>query len=868
MIIGVNTLTGHGMSISFESDPTLTAYRKSFPFRSKSSVIPKHTISSSSPLFPKLDDNVPIEDKSLLNNFFKWSGCAGDSAAIKHLQRLLLSMRSVIAVDDNDVGKTDEIHHTITLTDNRPIRHNARRLSPDKAKLTRKLVDDMLEQDIIEPSSSPWASPIVLAKKDGGGTRFCVDYRNLNNVTRKDAFPLPRIDDTLDALHGAKYFSTLDLQSGYWQVLVAPEDREKTAFVTPHGLYQFRRMPFGLTNTPATFQRLMYTVLKGLLYVKCLIYLDDIIIFGRTREEHAENLLAVLKALESAGLKIKPRKCNLLRTDVSFLGHCISEKGVTPSAKKVNQVSEWPIPKTIKHVQGFVGFAKYYRRFIRNFARVATPLTKLSRKGQVFQWGKEQLDAFMKLRSELATTPGLPYPNWNRPFILDTDASNSGLGAVLSQLDDDGVERPIAFASRSLSDPERNYSTTRQELLAVVWATEHFRVYLLHAQFQIRCDHQALKWLRTFKNPRGPVARWIEHLSEYDYAWIHRPGAQHGNADGLSRYPVDDAPPTINSLHFLGSDEACREWQEATDNDQDLKEIKNLLQSDTRNKQPTRAGARALWTEKGKLFVDNGLVYRRLQINASQLIVPRTFRSRIIREAHSIAVTGHFATRRTIALVAKKYFWIGFRAEIDEFCRRCTDCQRSKAKNPVDRAPLQHFASSKPLELVAMDLMGPLPISSSKNAYILVVVDHFSKWTECYPLPDIRACTVALCFVKEFVSRHGLPERIHTDQGKQFESLLFRELCLRLDIDKSRTTPYHPQGDGVVERANRTIQNILKIFVDEAKFKLGRATSFDDVSVQYECSRVYEFYAVFFNVWSRGTHASRYFVSSACRLTS
>jgi hypothetical protein len=345
----------------------------------------------------------------------------------------------------------------------------------------------MLDKDIIQPSSSPWASPIVLVKKDDS-FRFCVDYRKLNEVMHKDAYPLPCIDDTLNILAGSQWFSTLDLLSGYWQVEVADKDRPKTAFYTTVGLFEFKDMPFGLCNAPSTLQRLMDLVLAGLQWSHCLVYIDDVVILGRSFEEHLQHLQQVFDRLQQAGLKLKPRKCHFLQRKVDYLGHVVSNKGIATDPAKIENIASWPIPNSPKEVQQFLGLAGYYRRFIQDFAEIARPLHRLTERNCPFKWSTECQTAFDKLRDCLCSSPILCYPDFSRPFLLDTDASDSGIGAVLSQLDE-GRERVVAYASRLLSKPERQYCVTRRELLAVVVFTRHFRPFLLGSKFTLRTDH-------------------------------------------------------------------------------------------------------------------------------------------------------------------------------------------------------------------------------------------------------------------------------------------------------------------------------------------------------------------------------------------
>jgi len=448
---------------------------------------------------------------------------------------LLSSYAHIFAYKHGDLGRTDVLNHRIE-TSGSPIRQPVRRVPLPQRDEIKRLLTEMQEKNIIAPSKSPWASPIVLVPKKDGSLRFCVDYRKVNEITHKDAYPIPRIDDTLDTLAGSMCFSTLDLKSGYWQVGVDPEHREKTAFCTHEGLFQFNVMPFGLCNAPATFQRLMDMVLSGLQWSSCIVYIDDIIVVGRTFDEHLNNLKQVFERIEKAGLKLHPSKCQFLQPKVQFLGHIVSTEGIMPDPSKTQQVKEWPVPTSVKEIQQFLGLASYYRRFIKGFASIASPLHKLTERQSRFQWTSLCQEAFDCLKSHLVSSPVLALPDWSQPFLLDTDASDTGIGAVLSQVQQ-GKECVIAYASRSLTKSERNYCVTRRELLAVVTFLQHFRPYLLGASFTIRMDHGALSWIHRFKEPVGQIARWLQKLQEFEFTFIHRHGIRHKNADAMSRIP-------------------------------------------------------------------------------------------------------------------------------------------------------------------------------------------------------------------------------------------------------------------------------------------------------------------------------------------
>ena len=428
-------------------------------------------------------DPVMESKHQLFEDMVKQLGTHVSTVQRDQLLQLLLEFSDVFAASSNDLGRIDLIKHQIDTGNAHPIRQQIRRVPPAKREGTQKLLYNMLQNDIIQPSSSPWASPVLLVQKQDGSQHFCVDYRKLNNVTKKDAYPIPRIDDTLDTLAGSCWFSTLDLVSGYWQVELAEQDREKTAFCVPDGLFEFKVLPFGLNNAPATFQRLMDLLLSGLKWNTCLVHLDDVIIYGRTFEEHLFRLKEVFERFREAGLKLKLSKCSFCQTQVHFLGHVFSTEGISTDPNKTNVVASWPTPTCCKDVQKFLGLANYYRRFVPRFAAIAKPLHRLTEKTAKFKWSHQCEQAFKELKQRLTSAPILTLPDFSKQFVLDTDASDVGIGGVLSQKKADGSECVIGYASRVLSKPEQRYCVTRKELLAAVSFIKHFRPYLLGKQF-------------------------------------------------------------------------------------------------------------------------------------------------------------------------------------------------------------------------------------------------------------------------------------------------------------------------------------------------------------------------------------------------
>jgi transposase InsO family protein len=752
---------------------------------------------------------------------------------------LLLSYADVMASSTSDLGRTGRLQHRIDTGTSPPIRQAVRRISPHRREEVRELLNQMQERGVIEPSSSPWASPVVLVQKKDGSTRFCADYRKLNHVTRKDAYPLPRIDMTLDALHGSRWFTTLDLLSVYWQVEMNEADKEKTAFCTTEGLYQFRVMPFGLCNAPASFQRLMDLVLSGLQWSQCLVYLDDIIVLGRSFEEHIHNLQSVFSRLRESGLRLKPSKCSFFQREVRYLGHIISCEGVSADPDKIAKVADWPVPTSKREAQQFLGFANYYRRFIKGFAELARPLHRLTERTSSFAWTTECQNSFDQLRMCLCSSPILAYPDFRKPFILDTDASDTGIGGVLSQIDDEGRERAIAYGNRLLTKPERQYCVTRRELLAVVTFVQHYRPYLICRKFTLRTDHGSLTWLRNFKEPEGQLARWLERLQELDFEVVHRRGASHGNADSLSRLPcrqcgradhrAADASTEVAVLALqLPTGQASDSLRQSQLADPTLAPLLHGKEACTKPDSSSFAAmtksTRRLLQIWEQLVVHQGVLCRRLPSMAGspeklQTVVPEALREEVLADLHEGTMGGHLGSDKTLGRLKERFYWPGHYNDVKEWCRNCATCAVRKSPPAKPRAPLEPIVTGYPMQLVAMDIVGPFPESTRGNSYILVVADYFTRYTEAYAIPNQEASTVANKLVDEFFFRFSPPEQLHSDQGRNFESTIIAEVCKLLGVKKSRTTPYHPQSDGLVERFNRTLLDMLATAVRDRPFE-------------------------------------------------
>ncbi|KAJ0050423.1 hypothetical protein NL108_003631 [Boleophthalmus pectinirostris] len=764
------------------------------------------------------------------------------------LWQVLWEYKDIFALLEEEVGLTHLVQHEIDTGDAHPIKTRPRRLPLAHQAAADSAIDEMLRAGIIEPSDSPWASGVVMVnKKNSPRMRFCVDYRPLNSVTKKDSYPLPRIDESLDLVSGSSWFSSLDLRSGYWQVPLSPDARPKTAFCTGRGLWQFRVLSFGLCNAPATFERLMEKVLAAIPRQECLVYLDDILVHGSSFKTVLGSLRQVLDRISAAGLKLHPDKCCFMRRELEFLGHRIGGEGISTLEEKVQAVRDWPTPTSLRELKSFIGLASYYRRFVRGFSCIAAPLFCLQRKDSDFVWTPECDQAFVTLKKALTESPTLTPPDTTLPFVIDTDASDVGMGAVLSQVGPEG-EKVVAYFSKTFNKAERRYCVTRRELLAIVRAIGHFRYYLCGLPFTVRTDHSALQWLMSFKEPEGQIARWLEELAPYDFKVVYRAGGRHANADAMSRRPcVPDscrycekreareqelrAEERRGSL-CSGDTPICKvaqvhdppEWRAQQELDPDLQPVLQWVESGQKPQWSEVArfslATKGLIEKFGALRMKEGVLQRAWKEPATgeerwQIVVPRALRDSVLRTCHGTTGAGHFGVSKTLRRLRQGFYWGQLRRDVEDFCRRCDLCAAYKGPPGQSHAKLQQFMVGAPMERVAVDIMGPFPRTDKGNHYVLAAMDYFTKWPEAFAIPDQEAETVADTLVEGMFSRFGVAEVIHSDQGRNFESAVFAAMCERMGMQKTRTTPLHPQSDGLVERFNRTLAKQLAIITAE-----------------------------------------------------
>ncbi|UYV76601.1 hypothetical protein LAZ67_14001425, partial [Cordylochernes scorpioides] len=721
-----------------------------------------------------------------------------DESQKEKLKNLLKNYTDIFEFSKRKQFKDVNVKHRINTGDHLPTKQRPYRVAPRERQIIQDEVNKMEKLDIIQPSESPWASPVVLIRKKDGSWRFCVDYRRLNKITKKYVYPLPRIDDTLDCLRGARFYSSMDLQSGYWQIDVEESDREKTAFITPDGLYEFKVMPFGLCNAPATFERMIDNLLKGLKWTICLCYLDDIIVFSDGFEEHLRRLQLVLNCLKKAGLCLNSKKCKFGAKTITVLGHEVSENGIRPDQEKIRAVRDFATPRSLKEVRSFLGLSSYYRRFIPNYAHVAQPLNNLLKKDSAFNWNQEEQNAFEALKSALISEPALGHFDYSSPTEIHTDASNYGIGAVLVQIQK-GKERAIAYASRTLNKAEKNYSTTERECLAIIWAINKFRPYVFGQPFTIVTDHHSLCWLTNLKDPCGRLARWALRLQEFDVTVVYKSGRKHQDADCLSRSPLEyseDMEEDIPSIVTL------QNFSEEQMNDQAIRKIADKLQSSPNN---------------SFVKIDNTLYRKNYDPMGKPwlLVVPRHLRQELLKNFHDSPTAGHLGFTKTYDRIRKKYYWPGMYRTVRRYVAHCSDCQRRKHQPQLPSGHLQPIPVPEvAFEKVGMDLLGRFPTSEGGNRWIIVCTDYLTKYAITKALPTSESMEVAKFFIEDVILKHGAPRELITDRGRNFTSSMISDLNNQCRITHRKTTAYHPQTNGLTERLNKTIADMLSMYVD------------------------------------------------------
>ncbi len=721
-------------------------------------------------------------------------------------------------------GCARAVTHSIQLQpDTQPVSAPSRRMSPPMLRELQKQLDTMLENNLIEPARGPWASPILFVRKKDGTYRFCVDYRALNAKTIKDRYPLPRMEDCLDQLLGACYFTALDLQSGYHQIPMAEDSKQFTQFICRRGTFQFNVMPFGLTNAPATFQAWMNDILQPFLDKFVVVYLDDVLIYSRTHEDHRRHLTDVIRALEEAGAKLNLAKCKFFQAQTTFLGHVVTRQGIHTDPRLVSKIREHPRPTSKKEVRSFLGVVNYYRRFIQGCAEIAAPLYSLTDQNNTpMLWTDECEQAFVTLKDQLAAAPVLAIADTSKQFIVHTDASAHAIGAVLSQHDDTGRLHPVAYYSRKLTSTQAAYSTFQRELLAIKEALEHWKVYLLGPSDTIvKTDHRPLTHLDTTELYSDTLVRWWASISRFNVNIEYLRGEENVVADYLSR-PGPPAEGSINAIHasaegqsasVLQADEELRQMiLKAYKSDKFIQAINRHLEQGL----PSASIFRTLNTHWVTRSDDGFLRYEEPDSNRSRIVVPSTptVTWEIMRRHHDDLSGGHFGRDKMLQDLQRYYIWPKMNHDIETYCKQCQVCQLVKGRAaqgllqplPIPAGPWQH---------VSMDFVGPFPRTPRKNTHVMVIVDRFTKWAYFIPTKDnLTAKEVAKLFLDRVYSNHGMPRAIISDRDARFTSDFWQEFLKRLGVKPMMSTAYHPQTDGQTERINRILGDFLRSYCD------------------------------------------------------
>jgi hypothetical protein len=688
------------------------------------------------------------------------------------------------------------VQHQITLHDPHlpPPFRSIFRLSQAELQEMRKQLQTLLRDGKISPSVSPYGAPVLFTKKKGGGLRMCIDYRALNSQTIKNRYALPRIDDLVDQLHGAKIFTKIDLTSGYWQIAIAPEDRHKTAFRTRYGHYEFNVMPFGLTNAPASFQSLMNDIFRDMLDECVVIYLDDILIYSKTVEEHKEHVRRVLKRLQEHQLFAKASKCSFFVDTIEYLGFIVGPDGVKPNPDLISALERFPRPHTLKELQSFLGLANYYRKFVDSFSKIAAPLTNAMQNtsnSRPVIWNPGMEEAFEHLKVALATAPCLHLPDPEGEFEVTTDASEnaSAVGAVLTQ-----NGHPVAFESRKLDKHQVNYPVHDKEMYAIMYALEKWRPFLLGNHFKVFTDHRSLVHFKSQPNLNQRQLRWMEKAADYDCEILYKPGKENVVADALSRITINALSPAPNKSITSAIIKAYRR-----------EPFKSLITGVER-----KDGTSTRYTIKEKL-----LYYRTDEYEHWRLCLPDIpYRQQVIHDNHDLAIAGHPGFVQTYSKIARLYYWPNMSQDIRKHTRECDACQRTKASTRPPAGELQPLPiPERPWKSIGMDFVGPLPKSKDGKDMVLVVVDRFTKMAHFVPTTcEVTSKKVAELFLQNVFRYHGLPESIVSDRDPRFTAKFWQALNEALGIKLLMSTAAHPQTDGQAEATVKIIQKLIRPF--------------------------------------------------------
>ena len=732
------------------------------------------------------------------------------------LGRIVIKFKDIFMASTFDLGFTRIVQHEMTITGG-PVMLQPRRQPMHLEHKLDELVANLLEAKVIRKCKSAWNAPLVLVAKKDGSIRMCVDYRGLNAITEKVSFPMPDTRFLLDCLADSKLFSSIDLGQAYYQVGMAEEIQEVTAFSTRQGQFCFNRLPFGLATAPATFQRMMHTMLEGMLFKGVIVYLDDILVYGKNVEEHNARLEEVFRRIQLSGLRINAEKCDLYKEELTFLGHTVSGGGIKTNDKKIREIKEAKVPLCAKQLRSFLGMTNYYRKFIKNYAKIAEPLhAATSGCEKKINWSEECNSSFELLKKKLCEAPVLDYPRLNRKFILDTDASFGAIGAVLSQQREDGTEAVIAYGSRHLTAHEKGYCVTRKELLAIHEYVMYFKQYLYGKAFVVRTDHKALVFMRYTKKAISPQFQtWLANLSGYDFDLQYRKGEEHGNADGISRVKGmlcaqcqtrhEDAKEVKSRVRHIGlvqRTESMRKLLEKQKDDIDFVHMTRILLGEESDAKLNRK--RFPFNLHKNIKIEDGLLVFSKD-GKDIILVPLDYTNTLIKDIHTEMC--HIGVKKLVSYMNDIFFWPNMQEAIQKCLRSCVICCKRKIVQEKTKENLIPIVSTDLLDQLVIDIAHMK--AGGIYRYLLVIIDRFSKMVSLTALERQDEKSIFKAIMEKWIYRYGKPRCCLSDRGKNFDSGYLKSQLEKLGIVQQFSSPYQHQSNGLVERTIRTVRDLL-----------------------------------------------------------
>lgn len=708
-------------------------------------------------------------------------------------QKLQSILKGMPFSQDGKLSKTHLITHSIDTGNAAPIKQRHYIVSPYVQKDINVEIDRLLKLDVIEACEpGAWSSPLVVVKKATGKVRLCLDARKLNAVTIKDAYPQQQINRILGRLAGTRVLSSIDFSDAFLQVPLESNSQPKTAFaISGRGYFKYKRMAFGLCNSGATLCRLVDRVIGCDLEPHVFVYLDDIIVATDSFSKHFDILAKLSERIKAAGLTISVAKSRFCMKSLKYLGYIVSEDGVRPDPDKIAPIENYPIPKSVKDVRRLLGLAGWYRRFIPDFATITAPITNMLKKGQPkIEWSNEARDSLEKIKKCLTSSPVLANPNYELPFIIQTDASDVGMGGILVQGEGED-ERVVAYWSLKLSAAQRKYQTTERECLAVIMAVEKFRPYIEGTSFTVITDHASLLWLQNLKDPTGRLGRWALRLQPYDFVLKHRKGKFMVVADALSR--------NVEVVDVRGSSNDA--WY-------------NKLM-DSVSKSPGKYPQFRIVDQALQKHCANG--GKGMNYNATwRTVIPSNDRPAILFKCHDAPLSAHGGIFKTTDRVKRQYYWPKMEGDIRKYVSSCEVCKASKPTNQTQRSPMgKQRSANRPFEVISIDYVGPLPRSRAGFSYLFVVLDSFSKFTHLHPMRAANTQSTIKCLKEHIFLTFGTPRYLISDNGTQFTAVAFQNFLKAYGVTSWYTSRYHPQANAT-EAANKTVESSIRAYLKDS----------------------------------------------------